>query len=91
MQPTRGNGSNLSAPDDGVSALHLTSTLVGPDNVLAVVNGQRVHIGDKVADARVIAIKAGRIMLRRGVKTETLWVNATRVKSAADTNKKANP
>jgi hypothetical protein len=41
----------------------LHSTLIGPERRDAVINGQLVRVGDRVAGARVARIEAGEVLL----------------------------
>jgi len=91
MRPAPGRGDAFAADGSARGVLHLTATMLGPDSGLAIINGQRVHLGEKVLGARVVQIRPGKVMLQRDGETQTLWVNATRVKSSATRNKKTSP
>jgi MSHA biogenesis protein MshK len=67
--PTRPSYAQGEGGADGVStAVHgltLQSILIGPQRRLAVINGQRVAIGERVGDATVAAIRADAVVVRR--------------------------
>ena len=91
MRPAVARGGAFPADGSASAVLHLTATMVGPDSGLAIINGRRMHLGDQVLGVRVVEIKPGKVVLQRDGETQTLWVNATRVKSSATRNKKTSP
>lgn len=56
--PSRPNG-----PGQYGKGWALHSTLVGPERRGAVINGQRVQVGDRIDGARVARIEAGEVLL----------------------------
>lgn len=70
------------APRSSVSAPHwvLQSTLVSDSRRLAVVNGDIVRVGDRVAGARVLSIHSGEIWLERRGRRFRLGLTPTEVK-----------
>jgi MSHA biogenesis protein MshK len=60
--PSRPNHTGQNPGQHGTGwALH--STLVGPERRGAVINGQRVQVGDRIDGARVARIEAGEVLL----------------------------
>lgn len=59
----------------------LTSTLVGPERCVAVINGQVVAVGQKVAGALLEQVEPGRARLRQGKNIIRLQVQAAAVKA----------
>lgn len=58
---------------------HVQSILIGRapgGRRVAVIDGEMVRVGDRVAGARVIAINAAGVQLQRGGKQERLKLNA---------------
>lgn len=53
----------------------LQSILQSPDRALAIINGQRVTIGDRVGGARVITIRPGEVIVDFSGKRQTLHLN----------------
>ena len=53
------------APDPGerIERLELTSTVVGPDRRVAVIDGRRLGVGDRIGGARIIAINPSSVRL----------------------------
>jgi MSHA biogenesis protein MshK len=54
------------------SGTRLQSVLLSAGRKLAVIDGQTVPLGGRIADATVVEISAGHVVLRRGVQTQTL-------------------
>jgi MSHA biogenesis protein MshK len=54
------------------SATRLQSVLISSGRKLAVIDGQTVPLGGRIADATVVEISAGQVVLRRGAETQTL-------------------
>lgn len=59
----------------------LTSTLVGADRRVAVINGQVVAVGQRVAGALLEQVEPGRVRLRQGKNVIRLQVQAASVKA----------
>jgi len=55
-----------------VHGLRLQSILIGPQRHAAVINGQRVAAGERIADATVVAIRPDSVLLRRASGEFTL-------------------
>lgn len=51
---------------------HLQSTLHSPTRTLAIINGQRVTIGGRIGNARVIAIRPGEVSVEIAGRPRTL-------------------
>ncbi len=54
---------------------HLQSILQSPTRTLAIINDQRVTIGDRVGNARVIAIRPGEVIVVISGRQRTLRLN----------------
>lgn len=79
VDPTRPLG--YLTPDLTVqSDLVLSSVMITQSSRLAVINGQRVVEGQLIGDAKVISIKPGRVILRRGDRNLELKVHQNNVK-----------
>ncbi|MDA8107018.1 MAG: MSHA biogenesis protein MshK [Betaproteobacteria bacterium] len=50
----------------------LQSVLIAPGRRVAVIDGQPVTVGGKIADSTVVRIAVGEVMLRQGEETRTL-------------------
>lgn len=50
----------------------LQSVLISSGRRIAVINGQTVHVGDKVGEARVAKISEGEVVLNDGKSLQTL-------------------
>lgn len=65
-------------PDGAASAdLDLQSILISDARRLAIIDGQRVAVGDRIATARVVAIEAGRVRLERAGETLILELDSS--------------
>jgi len=53
----------------------LQSTLLSPTRRLAMIDGQRLGIGDRIAQARVVEIGPGRVVLERADETIVLEID----------------
>lgn len=63
------------------SSYELSSVLVRGEDRIAVINGQRVRVGDSVGAARVTAIEPGRATLNVNGKIETVELYGTSIKT----------
>lgn len=54
------------------AAPQLQSILISPKRRVATINGQIVHVGDKVGEAQVVKITENEVVLRNGKETRTL-------------------
>lgn len=59
----------------------LSMTRVASGRRMAILNGQRVGIGDRVADARVVAIRPGEVVLERDGRRVSVRLSSAPVKS----------
>ncbi|NEZ03706.1 hypothetical protein G4Y73_05995 [Wenzhouxiangella sp. XN201] len=57
--------------------LRLQSILLSDSRQLAIINGQRVAVGDQIENARVQAIEPGRVRLERDGETILLELNSS--------------
>ena len=72
-------------PDAGerIERLELTSTVVGPDRRIAVIDGRRLRVGDRIAGARVTAIEPASVRLVADGRGYTLRLLRQRIKRPA--------
>lgn len=61
----------------------LTSTVISPDRRFAVINGQRVTVGEVVGGARVLEIQPSWVRLRQGGRIRTVRLVPYSVKRPA--------
>ncbi|KRB84723.1 hypothetical protein ASE07_04165 [Noviherbaspirillum sp. Root189] len=54
------------------AAPELQSVLISPKRRVATINGQIVHVGDKVGEAQVVKITENEVVLRNGKESRTL-------------------
>ncbi|MFC7513965.1 MSHA biogenesis protein MshK [Herbaspirillum sp. GCM10030257] len=54
------------------AAPELQSILISPKRRVATINGQIVHVGDKVGEAQVVKITENEVVLRNGKESRTL-------------------
>ena len=53
-------------------ASRLQSVLISPERKLAVIDGRTVTLGERVGDAKVVAIAPAQVILQRGGEYQTL-------------------
>lgn len=70
VAPVTGKGGTTVGSD----SLTLQSVLIAGERRLAIINGQRVQVGDVIGRSRVIRIDAGEVQLRRDGQLLTLTV-----------------
>lgn len=65
--PTQPQGAVIQreSTEDDAPRFRLQYVAVGPSGASAIINGQHVRVGDRVAGARVLSIQAGRVALNR--------------------------
>lgn len=81
-QPGNDSGSSLFGFFDAVVASYeLKSVLVRPSGSFAVINGQRVRVGDNVGAARVTRIESDHVMLNVNGRTERLELYGSSIKT----------
>ncbi|NIR58006.1 MAG: general secretion pathway protein GspB [Gammaproteobacteria bacterium] len=78
--PTPSRAPNETAP---AQSFHLSSTLIAPGRRVAVINGERVGVGERVDGARVLAIENGRVQLRYRGERRSLSLAAGDIKQPA--------
>lgn len=76
VDPTRPGG----APVASAPARGLQSTIVSAERKLAVIDGKRVGIGDKVGNASVVEIGPYHVVLKRGMERSTLRLQPYTIK-----------
>jgi len=57
------------------SDLQLQSVLVSDSRRIAIINGERLRPGDRIAGARIKDIEFGRVVIERGERTITLHLD----------------
>jgi MSHA biogenesis protein MshK len=76
VDPTQPPGASApsgpGASPSGAFGPVLSSIVLGPHRRFAVIDGREVRVGDKVGDARLVAIDADSVRLRAGRETRTL-------------------
>lgn len=80
-QPAHANEAFAAAEHDKTLRLH--GVFSNADARTAMINGQRVAIGDRVGDARVMEIQQNKVTLHQGDETIELVVGVAAVKSPA--------
>jgi MSHA biogenesis protein MshK len=63
------------AGDAGKAAARLQSVLISPARRVAVIDGRVVRLGERVGDARLVAISESQVVLQRASGRETLKLN----------------
>lgn len=64
-------------------AARLQSVLISPKRRIAVIDGRVVRLGERVGDAKVVAISESRVVLQRATGRETLKLNPVAEKKPA--------
>jgi MSHA biogenesis protein MshK len=70
--PTRPPSDSASVQNPPDQASRLQSVLISPGRKLAVIDGLTVTVGERVGDARVVAISPAQVVLQRGGAYQTL-------------------
>ncbi|MCP3176604.1 MAG: hypothetical protein AB7F21_02640 [Desulfuromonadales bacterium] len=68
------------APAERTTGWQVSSILISPGRRVATVNGQAVQVGDRIAGARVTAIAADSVRLRKENKEFTVRLQTQRIK-----------
>jgi MSHA biogenesis protein MshK len=63
------------AGDSAKAAARLQSVLISPGRRVAVIDGRVVQLGERVGDARLVAISESQVVLQRASGRETLKLN----------------
>lgn len=66
--------SSASATAVADEVLTLQSVLIAGDRRLAIINGQRLQVGNTIGRSRVVRIEAGQVQVRRDGQLQTLTV-----------------
>jgi len=82
VDPTRPLG-DLTTWQIPPSDLILTSVMITKKKRVAVINGEQIVEGQNIGGAEVVSIQPGRVMLRRGNRSEELKVHQYDVKRSA--------
>ncbi len=77
-----------SAPSEGATAApqqryQLTSTLVSAQRRIAVINGRRLTVGERIGNARLVAVESDRAILSEAGRTFTLHLIPVTIKRPA--------
>lgn len=72
-RPSNSWGAGSAAPAVSSGPV-LQSVLIASGRRVAVISGQTVQVGDKVGDARIVAINESEVVLREGGKLQTMKV-----------------
>jgi MSHA biogenesis protein MshK len=72
QDPTRPPSASPSVQDTKSESSRLQSVLISPGRKLAVIDGRTVTLGERVGDARVVAIAPAQVILQRGAEYQTL-------------------
>jgi MSHA biogenesis protein MshK len=70
--PTRPPSFSPATENPRNEASRLQSVLISPGRKLAVIDGRTVKLGERVGDARVVAIAPAQVILQRGAEYQTL-------------------
>ena len=83
----------VASPADasGEPALVLTSTLISPGRRQAVINGRTVRAGQRIGDARVLAIAPDHVRMQRGDEIFTLDLLSVAVKKSRSLQSGGHP
>ena len=73
--PTRPSASVPQVADMRQQEYRLTSLITGKKKNLAVINGKRVQVGDRLEDARVVAISPNGVLL--DLRGEQIFISLT--------------
>jgi MSHA biogenesis protein MshK len=74
-QPPAGRAAG-DAPVDAAASLHLQAILRGPGRASAVINGNSLQVGDRVGDARILAIHRHAVLIDRQGQQQELHLSA---------------
>jgi hypothetical protein len=72
---------DFGAFDELLTSYELSSVLIRSQDRIAVINGERARIGDKIGSATVTSIEANRVTLDVDGKTETLELYKNSIKT----------
>lgn len=73
LDPTRPPAGRVAtdAPAEASATLHLQAILRGPERASAVINGQNLKVGDRLGDARLVAVRPHSVVIvRQGQQQE---------------------
>jgi MSHA biogenesis protein MshK len=70
--PTRPPSDPAPAQNAAQPASRLQSVLISPGRKLAVIDGRTVSVGERVGDAKVVAISPAQVVLQTGGAYQTL-------------------
>lgn len=69
MRPPAASGEKAEA---AAESSRLQSILISRGRAVAVIDGRAVHLGERVGDARLVAIAPSEVTLERGAQRQTL-------------------
>lgn len=79
--PTRPDFGAAAAPAHAAPGWQLNSTLISAHRRLAMINGKTVGVGDRINGATVVAIRPGKVRLRRSGHQFTIHLIADTIKT----------
>jgi MSHA biogenesis protein MshK len=77
LDPTQPPTGRLAAdaPAEAAASLHLQAILRGPGRASAVINGNILRVGDRVGDARILAVHRHAVVIDREGKQQELHLS----------------
>lgn len=82
VDPTRPLDSTAQRSAATPNALTLNSILLSEQRRVAVINGVTAQVGDRIANAKVVAIHADRVVIEIGGQRRELTLNKPKIKRA---------
>lgn len=64
------------APSEAVATLRLQAILRGSEHASAVINGQNLRVGDRLGDARILAVRPHSVVIDRQGQQQELRLSA---------------
>lgn len=73
-RPPTASPETMSSPA-AAPAARLQSVLIAPGRKVAVIDGRTVKLGERIGDARVVAISPAQVTLQKGAERQTLQLH----------------